>query len=85
MVKGMVMRASRTLTVRELIGLPVSVDLITAGKAFGLSRAGSYELHARGEFPCQTLRVGRFIRVARAELLRVLGVADVPSSDGGGK
>lgn len=58
----------------ELMGLPVSVDLITAGRAFGIGRTTAYQLAAQGEFPCTVIRVGNAYRVPRAELFRQLGV-----------
>lgn len=64
------------LTHDELLALPVTVDVVTAGRAFGISRDGAYDLVRRGAFPVRTIRVGRALRVPRAELLRVLGVAD---------
>lgn len=45
-----------------------------AGRAFGLGTNSSYELIARGEFPCRVLKLGRKLRVPTADLLRVLGV-----------
>lgn len=67
---------ARAMTTTELLALPVTIDLVTAGRAFGIGRSGSYDLAARGEFPCRIVRVGRALRVPRAELLRVLGVGD---------
>lgn len=67
---------ARAMTKDELLSLPVTVDLVTAGRAFGIGRSGSYDLAARGEFPCRIVRAGRALRVPRAELLRVLGIAD---------
>ncbi len=74
--------ATRTMTNAELLGLPTTVDIVTAGRALGLGRAGAYDLASRGEFPCRIVKVGRFIRVPRAELFRVLGVpeTDAPST-----
>ncbi|WP_088284710.1 helix-turn-helix domain-containing protein [Kineosporia sp. A_224] len=64
------------LSQEELLALPVTVDIVTAGRAFGISRDTSYELLRRGEFPCRTLKVGRLRRVPRAEILRALGVEE---------
>jgi hypothetical protein len=65
-----------SMTLDELLDLPVSVDVVTAGRALGLGRCGTYDVLARGEFPVRTVRVGRATRVPRAELFRVLGVDD---------
>jgi Helix-turn-helix domain len=68
--------AKSVLTQEELLALPVTVDVVTAGRAFGVSRDGTYDLLRRGEFPVRTVKVGRSRRVPRAELFRVLGVTD---------
>lgn len=60
----------------ELLALPVSVDLATAGRAFGLGRTRSYELARAGQFPCRVIPVGRKFRVPRSALLEALGIKD---------
>jgi hypothetical protein len=60
----------------ELLALPVSVDLTTAGRAFGLGRTRSYELARAGQFPCRVILVGRKFRVPRSALLEALGIED---------
>lgn len=75
MSKGVLM-AKNTMTAEELRSLPVTIPIVVAGRAFGLSRDGVYDLRRRGAFPCRTITVGRATVVARAELLRVLGVND---------
>ena len=60
----------------ELLALPVSVDLTTAGRAFGLGRTRAYELARAGQFPCRVIPVGRKFRVPRSALLEALGVTD---------
>ena len=60
----------------ELLALPVSVDLLTAGRALGVGRTTAYELARRGEFPTPVLRLGTRYRVNRADLLRALGVTE---------
>lgn len=59
----------------ELRALPVMVDLVTAGRAYGLGRTISYELMRRGEFPCPVHRLGRYYRVSKTDLMRELGVS----------
>jgi hypothetical protein len=75
----------RPMTHDELLALPVSVPLVTAGRAFGLGRTKSHELARTGEFPCRVMRVGERYRVPRTELLRALGIslADIRSADDG--
>ncbi len=62
------------LSYEEVLALPVTVDVVMAARALGLSRDGAYELLRRDEFPVRTIKVGRLRRVPRAELLRVLGI-----------
>ncbi|GAA2456227.1 hypothetical protein GCM10010191_89480 [Actinomadura vinacea] len=74
------------LTPAELRSLPVTVDLVTAGRAFGIGRTTAYQLARTGQFPCRVLRIGRSYRVRTADLLTALGLAvDTsfgPSPDG---
>lgn len=65
-----------TMTAAEVRALPLTVDVVTAGRALGLSRDSSYR-HARlGQFPVPILRAGRTYRVTRSALLAVLGLTD---------
>lgn len=57
----------------ELLALPVSVDLPTAGRALGIGRSTAYELARRGDFPVPVLALGNKFRVNRADLFRELG------------
>lgn len=68
---------AHAMTVDELMALPVSIDLETAGRAFGMGRTKSQELARRGQFPCRVLRVGPKYRVPRSALFEALGV-DLP-------
>lgn len=70
------------MSLDELLALPVSVDLVTAGRAFGLGRTKSFELAQVGEFPCRVLKVGLRYRVPRSSILEALGIdaADVPAT-----
>ena len=66
----------REMTRAELLALPVSVDLTTAGRAFGLGRTKAFELARAGRFPCEVLPVGIKFRVPRSALFRALGVGE---------
>lgn len=59
----------------ELLSLPVTVDVETAGRAFGVGRTVAYRMVRDGEFPVPVLRVGNKYRVSTAELWRMLGVS----------
>jgi Helix-turn-helix domain len=67
----------RPMTPAELLSLPVSVDLVTAARAFGLGRTKAHELARTGQFPCKVLIVGERYRVPRSALLRALGIDPV--------
>lgn len=58
------------------MALPVSVPLVDAGRAFGLTRNMTYELNAQGRFPCTVHPLGKYYRVNRADLFRALGIED---------
>lgn len=58
----------------EAVALPVSVDLETAGRAWGFGRTKSHELARAGEFPCPVKRFGKSYRVLRRDLLAALGI-----------
>ncbi|MFG3287217.1 helix-turn-helix domain-containing protein [Streptomyces sp. NPDC048179] len=64
--------AAQGLSRTELLALPATTDVETAGRAFGLGRTTAYALARSGEFPCAIVRAGRGYRVVTADLLRVL-------------
>lgn len=69
-----VIQAELMMTVEELQALPVSVDLVTAGRAFGIGRTKAFELAKQNKFPCRVLRVGEKYRVPRTALFEALGI-----------
>ena len=72
---------THALTRDELLALPASIDIVTAGRAFGVGRTTAYSLARSGHFPCQVIRAGRAYRAVTADLLRVLHVSP-ENSDG---
>ncbi len=70
----------RPMSTEEVLDLPASVPLVVAGRVFGLSRSGTYDVVARGGFPCRTVRVGRATVVPKVEILRQLGLDGVGTS-----
>ena len=64
------------MTTDELNALPLTVDVVTAGRAFGIGRDVSYRLARRGDFPVPVLRAGKRFLVTKAALLGALGLAD---------
>lgn len=78
------------MSLEELLALPVTVDIVTAGKPFGLGRTIAYELARKGEFPCRVLPLGKRYKVTKADLFAALGIpftgtgdsAEEPAPDG---
>ncbi|TXS30757.1 DNA-binding protein [Streptomyces sp. ms191] len=62
------------MTREELLSLPASVDIVTAGRAFGVGRTTAYALARSGAFPCHVIRAGNSYRAITADLLRVLHI-----------
>jgi hypothetical protein len=71
---------ARTPTVEEIRLWPVTVDVQTAGRAFGIGRDQAYRLAREGQFPVPVLRLGRYLRVTRAAVLDALGIEDAAPS-----
>lgn len=70
------MSSTGGLSRRELLKLPPSVDLVTAGRALGIGRTKAYELARAEDFPARVLRLGNTYRVVTADLLRLLGIEE---------
>lgn len=68
------MKTQRGMSAADLLALPAAVDLVTAGRALGLSRTTTYDLAKRGAFPVELLRLGAQYRARRADLLTLLGI-----------
>ncbi|MCP2339540.1 DNA-binding protein [Actinomadura rupiterrae] len=66
------------ITFPEIFQLPTVVDLITAGRAFGVGRNTAYRLVHRDAYPCEVLRLGRRYKVPTAKLLAALGIDPIP-------
>lgn len=68
------------LTAQELLALPSTVDIVTAGNALGLSRTKAYQMYRDGEWPSEVpvLRLGKRFKVPTAPLLRYLGIERPP-------
>lgn len=67
-------RTKGTMSRSELLALPTTTDLTTAGRALGISRSTAYELRRQGAFPTRVLQLGNKLRVPTAELLALLGI-----------
>lgn len=65
---------AETLTTADLLKLPPTISVVTAGKAIGINRDTAYKLARSGTFPCKVIRPGTQYRVVTADLLRVLAI-----------
>lgn len=65
---------NRPPTVEEIQAWPVTVDIQTAGRAFGIGRDQAYRLAREGSFPVPLLHLGRYLRVTRSSVLNALGI-----------
>lgn len=67
-------RLRHGMTASDILALPATVDLITAGRAFGIGRTTAYALARSDNFPCRVIRAGKAYRAVTADLLRVLHI-----------
>lgn len=68
------------LTPAEVLALPASVPLVTAGRAFGMSRSATFDAYHADTFPVPVFQAGRRRLVCpRAAIVRKLGLDDVPA------
>ncbi|MGW2983440.1 helix-turn-helix domain-containing protein [Streptomyces goshikiensis] len=74
----MIPRSSTWLSFGEAFDLPLVIDVRTAARALGLSRATAYKLIHQSGFPCRVLRLGWQYRIPTADLLRALGIEERP-------
>jgi predicted DNA-binding transcriptional regulator AlpA len=68
--------SARVPTPDDIRSWPVTIDVPTAGRAFGIGRDESYRLAREGRFPVPVLHLGRYLRVTRASVLTALGVSE---------
>lgn len=69
---------SAPLGFSEVFDLPVTVDLRTAARAFGIHTGTAYRLVRQGTFPCPVLRIGGLYRIPTVHLMRTLGIQERP-------
>jgi hypothetical protein len=71
-------RAPLGLTDAEIEALPATLDIVTAGRLFGIGKNKARDLANRGEFPCETFKVGKRHAVAKHAALVRLGLRAAP-------
>lgn len=64
------------MTRDELLALPVSVSVYTAGRAFGMGRDKTRQLARTGDLPFRTVTLGQSLMVTRAALFEALGLGE---------
>jgi len=64
----------RGMTHAEFLALPVMMNLDTANRALDIGRTTGFRLAKTGQYPVKVHRLGGQYRVARADLLRFLGI-----------
>jgi hypothetical protein len=69
------MSVAQHMSMEELLALPASFPLETAGKAWGIGRTTAHELARKDEFPCPVRWVGRQYRVTKHDLFASLGLS----------
>jgi hypothetical protein len=62
------------MSLAELLALDVTVDIVTAGRAFRFGKEKTYELAQADEFPCRVLKLGKRYCVTKADLLEAVGL-----------
>jgi hypothetical protein len=74
MTQSTTKRPATGWTAEDVLALPVTVDLLTAGEVLGMRRNATYQTARDGRFPVPLIRVGSRYRVAAADLRRALGL-----------
>lgn len=69
---------AKTPTLDEILSWPVTVDILTAARAWGLGRDQAYRMARENTFPVPVLRLGRYLRVTRCSILQALDIAATP-------
>ncbi|MEU5158593.1 hypothetical protein AB0G74_03130 [Streptomyces sp. NPDC020875] len=77
----MTLRRAEYIPFSELFGLPDQVGLRIAAEALEMSLSTAHRRIKNGTFPCPLHRRGRAYVIRLPDLLRRLGVQDVPVHD----
>lgn len=64
------------MTTAEILALPPTVPVRTAGRAFGISENLAYKLAAEDRFPCALIDVGDRKMAPRTAILAKLGISE---------
>ncbi|CAL9430625.1 hypothetical protein SUDANB21_02042 [Streptomyces sp. enrichment culture] len=66
----------QALRLADLLDLPPTVDVETAGRFLGIGRTLAYQLVRQNKFPCKVIPAGRAYRVVTSDLRRLLEVPE---------
>jgi hypothetical protein len=69
------------LSPAEVLALPAMPTVKQAFAALNIGESAGYQLIRTEEFPVEVLRLGRNLRVRRADLLNVMGLSDRPADE----
>ncbi|MFF1743880.1 helix-turn-helix domain-containing protein [Streptomyces mirabilis] len=73
------------LTATQVLALPALPDLVPDGAAaLGISRDTAYSLARTDSLPIKVVRLGRCMKVRRAELIDFLGIREENGDGAGG-
>ncbi|MFH9957341.1 hypothetical protein ACH4OX_24450 [Streptomyces roseolus] len=75
---------SAPLSPAEVLALPAMPDVLSAFAALNIGRTLGYELIRADEFPIEVIRMGRALRVRKADLVAFLRVAEPAHDDAPG-
>lgn len=67
----------RGMSLKEVLALPATVNVVTAARALGIGHNKAYDLIRTGQFPVRTLTMGGTVRVPTAALWEALGVGSL--------
>lgn len=67
------MAVTEPMSEEDLLALPVTVDVETAGRAFRMGKTKSNDLARAGKFPVEIRKLGKRRIVTKAALLTALG------------
>lgn len=70
------------MTPRELLELPVVVNLTTAAEVLDIGKSSAYEMVRTGQWPTPVLRLRGAIRIPTAPLLALVGLTRPPAESG---
>ena len=75
------MSTTAALSPAEILALPAMPTAQQAFAALNIGTSTGYQLIKDGDFPLEVVSLGRALRVRRAELLALVGLADTATTE----